>query len=88
VGTKWVTQAAAPFERLGYPPEQRAFTPHVTLGRSKSAGGSAVLREILAAAEPLPQLEMTVDRVVLFESKLRPTGAEYTPRATVPLAAG
>jgi len=74
---RWVEAADPRFEQLGFERETRAFTPHVTLGRSKSAAGSAVLRSVLAQAVKLPPVAMTARSVVLFESRLLPQGAQY-----------
>ena len=58
--------------REGFPPEERAFTPHLTLGRWK-------------ARTPRPQLPAAdlgttrIERLTLFKSDLRPSGAIYTP---------
>lgn len=67
---------------LGFPREERAFRPHLTLARVKNAlpadakGGrwTALLRDLQARAWP----EITVDRFVLWQSTLRPSGPEYT----------
>lgn len=64
-------------EMEGYPREQRAFHPHLTLGRVKSPSG---VREAVLELEKYRDVsfgEMTVRKVVLFESLLRPQGAEY-----------
>lgn len=57
---------------LGFAPEQRGFSPHLTLGRWS-----------LPAKRPnLPAADLgvhTLDRLVLFESVLRPAGPVYTP---------
>jgi len=82
---RWVELADPLFADLGFEPETRAFTPHITLGRSKAPAGARVLREMLETA-PAPETEsMTVQQVVVYESRLLPTGAQYTPRATLPL---
>ncbi len=78
---RWVQAADPLFEALGFPREDRAYTAHITLGRSKGPAGSAALAQALAAAGPVPPLELLVDHVVLFESRLRPSGAEYVPTA-------
>jgi len=64
-------------EREGFPREPRAFHPHLTLGRVKGPGR---VREVMFELEKhrLDSLgEMPVHRVSLFESRLRPEGAEY-----------
>jgi 2'-5' RNA ligase len=82
---RWVELADPLFAQLGFEPENRAFTPHITLGRSKAPAGARVLREMLETAPP-PETElMTVRQVIVFESRLLPAGAQYTPRATLPL---
>ncbi len=82
---RWVELAEPLFDELGFPPEGRAFTPHITLGRSRGPGGNGILRDILATAPPLETEPMTVERVVVFESHLLPTGARYNPLATLAL---
>jgi len=82
---RWVELADPLFAQLGFPPENRAFTPHITLGRSRAPGGGRVLSEMLETAPPPETESMTVRQVVVFESRLLPTGAQYTPRATLPL---
>ena len=62
----------------GFPPETRAFQPHLTLGRWKER----------ARRPSLPPLELgpaRFDHLTLFRSDLRPQGALYTTLATFPL---
>jgi 2'-5' RNA ligase len=64
-------------EREGFPREERAFHPHLTLGRVKGPGR---IREAMLELEKHRREnlgEMTVRRVALFESRLRPDGPEY-----------
>jgi 2'-5' RNA ligase len=68
-------QACAP---LGFPPEKRKFTPHLTLGRVRSSQGREALSRFLQTV-PLPDFtEFQVDNLVLYRSTLRPQGALYT----------
>jgi len=84
---RWVELADPLLADLGFTPESRAFTPHITLGRSRSPAGSRVFQKILETTPP-PQTDMMVVRqIIVFESRLLPTGAEYKPLATIPLAA-
>jgi len=85
---RWVERADPRLGELGFPREERAFTPHITLGRSKSRGGSAALGRVLEGAMTPPAVEMQVTDVVLFESRLGPQGAQYYPLMKVPLGAG
>jgi 2'-5' RNA ligase len=74
---------AALLVRLGHEPEERPFHPHVTLARCKVATD---LRPVVAALGQDPVgPPWRVSEVVVFESRLRSTGAQYVPRATIPL---
>jgi RNA 2',3'-cyclic 3'-phosphodiesterase len=64
---------------LGYRPEERPYVPHLTLARVKSRPGG--LDEISGG----PAIAFTFDRVVLYESILRPRGPEYRPVRTLVL---
>jgi 2'-5' RNA ligase len=59
--------------------ERRPFAPHVTLARNKGDRvDEEVVRELFSA-----ERRFTFDRLVLFQSLLRPQGAEYRPVKTV-----
>ena len=62
----------------GLPPEQRKFTPHITLGRLKNPPAERVDQFIIDHAAfcdgPVP-----VSRFTLFSSFLSSSGAIYTP---------
>ena len=61
---------------LGYPPEDKPFRAHLTLGRVKDERAA----QNLALAVPLPQLVVPVAAIYLMESQLRPDGPIYTVR--------
>ena len=64
-------------EGEGFAREERAFHPHLTLGRVK---GPDRVRDALRELEKHSQDNlgnMTVRQVTFFESRLRPEGAEY-----------
>jgi 2'-5' RNA ligase len=82
---RWVEAADPFFEEINVKPETRAFTPHITLGRSKSSAGAGVLRDLLENASPPACPAMRATQVVVFESVLGPGGARYKPVATSPL---
>ncbi len=71
-------------EPLGFPPERRGFTLHVTIARPRDGRISAGLREALEGPEP-DFGETLARRVVLMESLLDPSGAKYRPAAEIPL---
>ncbi|MCC7352138.1 MAG: RNA 2',3'-cyclic phosphodiesterase [Anaerolineae bacterium] len=73
---------------LGYPPEGRAFRPHLTLGRTNRDAGSDRLRQVGAAVEAtVVEVLGTVEvrSLSLIRSELRPGGAVYTRLAEAPL---
>lgn len=70
---------------LGLGPDDHGFSPHVTIARIKESGVIGKLRKRL---EPLAASDfgsMTVERVVLFQSRLSPEGPTYTPLFDVKL---
>jgi 2'-5' RNA ligase len=64
-------------ERLGFEKEKRAFRPHITLARARDTRIDSAL---VTAADKYLEHEFgsfTVDRIFLFKSILKPTGAVY-----------
>jgi RNA 2',3'-cyclic 3'-phosphodiesterase len=86
-GGNWFAQCAgavgALLAPLGYEPEKRAFHAHLTLARAKTP---IDLRDAVqqlgsgGVGEP-----WTAGEVVLYESRLKRSGAEYEPRSVVRL---
>jgi RNA 2',3'-cyclic 3'-phosphodiesterase len=66
---------------LGYKPETRPYSPHLTLARVKAPKQFGLLRKRLRALEGRSYGEMPVEEIVLYRSDLRPEGARYTPLA-------
>lgn len=66
---------------LGFTPEERAFTPHLTLGRVRSGQGRAELRQALQKVQVPPLPAFQVREIVLYQSILKPQGAVYLPLA-------
>lgn len=84
---------------LGFQPEQRRFSPHLTLGRIQRnalhsdirAVGEIVAEAQAASPENAPHLSSTLGsvkatRLIFFQSVLKPTGPEYTPLGIFQLA--
>jgi len=67
----------ARMERQGFDKEKRAFRPHITLARAKDSRIDSSL--VLGATEYQEHNfgSFTVDRVFLFKSTLKPSGAVY-----------
>jgi 2'-5' RNA ligase len=75
-------------ERLGFAPETRAFTPHLTLGRVRehaSADERQRLGELVASTKPEAEHTFPVKVVSLMQSQLTREGAIYSQLSTVEL---
>ena len=67
---------------LGYPTEDRPFSPHLTLGRIHRDARRDNVRELgalIASATASDIHEWQVSAVSLIRSELKPSGAVYTP---------
>jgi 2'-5' RNA ligase len=73
---------------LGFPPEQRPFQGHLTIGRVRSPRGAERLAAVLRAEAETSFGAWTVDELVLYRSLLRPTGAVHEARARLALGPG
>ncbi len=69
--------------RVGVPPDQRAFLPHITLARLKPSSGT--VRNMMESSGGLTSALFRVDRFALVESRLTPDGAVYTDVETYSL---
>ena len=69
-------------EPLGIARERREFSPHLTLARFKSPDKLEGLRAAVAAAAPLEFGHAVANEFHLYQSILKPGGAEYTRLAT------
>lgn len=76
---------------LGFEPENRPFSPHLTLGRVQrkvSRSDRQRLGELIAGSDVGVVGRMTVPSVNVMRSDLRPSGAVYAALARVPLGRG
>ena len=71
---------------VGFEPEARPFSAHLTLARIKDAPGasSAAIREAIRHIRPAPARSHVTEAVV-FDSRTSPQGSTYTPLLRVPL---
>lgn len=72
---------------VGFPPEDRRFSPHLTLARVPQParpGTGERIAQALRAVTP-PRAEFDVREVVLMRSTLQPGGAVYERLAAFPL---
>ncbi len=65
-------------EKIGFEPEERAFHPHLTLGRMKTSKGREELTGRMERHTEEEFGDFQVERVILFKSDLKPTGPIYT----------
>jgi len=71
---------------LGFTPENRAFTPHLTIGRWRE--GSRPAKNLRQEIDSLNDFEFgacAVRQIVLFQSVLKPEGASYSELRTIQL---
>ncbi|KAB8141872.1 RNA 2',3'-cyclic phosphodiesterase [Chloroflexia bacterium SDU3-3] len=73
---------------LGFEPEQRAYAPHITLGRVHREAAPAQLAQIardLASAPPPAPADWLASHITLYESQTQPHGPHYSERDTIAL---
>lgn len=81
-------QVEANATRLGYAPDDKPFSPHLTIGRVREQASSAELQALrnLLERTTVPNLgTFTVNEVHLYKSDLKPEGPIYTRLATARL---
>lgn len=71
-------QLESSLEKVEFPPEDRSFHPHLTLGRVKSSRGKGTLSAKIEKYREEEYGEFQVERVILFKSDLKPSGPVYT----------
>jgi 2'-5' RNA ligase len=72
---------------IGCEPEDRPYRPHVTLARLREPWGRGAVEAFRQAAAAWPFPEWRVRSIVLFRSRLHPSGAVHTPLREWPAAA-
>ena len=70
--------------RLGFDPDEHAFTPHATLARMDHAGGKALVQDVVQSRDP-DAGTVRIEQVELTESRLTPDGPEYSTVTAVEL---
>ncbi len=70
-------------EELGFEPDSRPFSGHLTLGRIHQ--GTEDIDTWLQEYADVDCLPSTIDEIVIYESRLHRTGAEYVSHYRVPL---
>ncbi len=75
----------AGLESLGFEPENRPYSPHLTLARIKSPKNGRLLREQVKTKPEVEPVVFEVDRIVLFQSELTAGGSRYSKLMANPL---
>jgi len=65
-------------EKLGFAREERPFSAHVTIGRSRTGRNADKLRELIEKLVEAEAGSYRVEAVSVMESELRPTGPIYS----------
>ncbi|QPJ60602.1 MAG: RNA 2',3'-cyclic phosphodiesterase [Candidatus Nitronauta litoralis] len=71
--------------RIGFEPEARPFSPHLTVGRIKSRKNVRALKERVVSGESIEQVTVSVTGIVLYKSELTPEGSRYINLKALPL---
>jgi len=72
---------------FGIKEEKRRFTPHLTLGRFRNPHkGKSQLNEFIMGYRDLTSPVCPLNELILFQSTLKPSGAEYTKLGSWPLS--
>lgn len=75
--------------RIGYPPAEDRFNPHVTLGRVKADRSHAPnVSPLVERFKGWSAGSLTITEVVTFASSTTPEGPIYTPLSRAPLNGG
>ena len=64
---------------FGYTPDKRDFKPHLTLGRIKRIADRSILEDLVREYSHVQVQEYVTDRVIFYESILKPEGPRYIP---------
>jgi 2'-5' RNA ligase len=75
--------------RLGYEQEERAFSPHLTIGRVRQNANPPELQKVRTALDTIQLGNIgiaRIDTVHLFKSDLQPSGSIYTKLFSAPLS--
>lgn len=78
-------ETARAFAMIGYRPEARPYSPHLTLARCRRETPRDFLQAWLERQRNFTTPSFTVDRATLYSSVLQPTGPRYQAELTVPL---
>lgn len=73
---------------FGFAMEERPFSPHLTIGRVRSQKGIAEMLRKFAEFRTADFGAIEVKSIHIMKSELKPSGAEYTSIAEIPIGTG
>lgn len=79
------TEVHTAMRNLGLPLDDRAFKPHMTIGRVRSARGSDELKRVIGTKRETKFGHVDVSRVIIMKSVLTPVGPKYSVLHESPL---
>jgi len=75
-------------ETIGFPMEKRPFKGHLTMGRMKAKIDVKKFGDVLMTFRSFESEAFTADKIILYKSELKPSGAVYTELASASLGNG
>lgn len=83
------SQVEGELSSLGFVPEKRPFSAHLTIARVRREARPADLQRIaeIVASTDVAAVTGRIDTLTLFQSQLKPSGSVYNPLSRNPLAA-
>jgi len=73
---------------FGFAPDDRPFSPHLTIGRVRSQKGIAEMLRRLSEFRTTDFGVVEVKSIHIMKSELKPAGAEHTSIAEIPIGTG
>jgi len=70
---------------IGFAPEKRAYSPHLTLGRVKESRGKRDIEQLIEKYKNEDLGYFTADTIVFYRSDLHPSGPVYSFLKTIQL---
>jgi 2'-5' RNA ligase len=78
----------AEISKFGFAPDDRHFSPHLTIGRVRSTKNLPELMKYFAGFKAVDFGTIEIRNIHIMKSDLTPAGAEYSSLAEIPLGTG
>jgi 2'-5' RNA ligase len=80
------SQVETALARCAIPPDERPFSPHLTIGRARMPSGLGALQQAITGEGQKEFGSLSVNALSLMRSDLSPAGARYTELAAFPFS--